>query len=278
MRVVLGLTDKQELERLQQIETQLLAAFDGLCREHGLRYFLSGGTLIGAVRHGGPVPWDDDADVMMPRPDYDRFNELCMHGDILPPHISIMHSEIVHIYDNRTLISAKHILGDTERYGVPLDVFPLDGYPSDRLRINIHYYRMLFCQLMIRLALITNIEPEDRRPPLYNLIIRVGKRLHTEKLIDKMKWVRRYEKIAYRYDYDSSELMSTSYSNGRKREIMPVAVMGEGCEVGYAGHRFVAPSDWDHYLKSLYGDYMTPPPEDRRQGHCMHLLRDDAPR
>lgn len=270
--------DNQEIERLQQIETDLLVIFDRLCREHGLRYYLSGGTLIGAVRHGGPIPWDDDADVMMPRPDYDRFNELCMHGNILPQHVSIMHSEIVHIYDNRTLVSAKHILGDTEQFGVPLDVFPMDGYPSGRLRINIHYYRLLFCQLMIRLALIRNIEPEDRRPLIDNLLIRFGKMLHTEKLIDKMKWVRRYEKIAHKYDYDRSEIMSTSYSNCRKKEIMPVAVMGEGCQVEYAGHTFMAPSDWDHYLTSLYGDYMTPPPEDSRGGHSIRLVEDNRPR
>lgn len=124
-------------EQLTIVEVQkeaerLLGVFDEFCREHGLQYFAAYGTLLGAVRHGGPIPWDDDVDVLMPRPDYDRLIGLYSDDSndtrlFLPgaPDYPIYFVKFVSL---RTSLIEESVHFPSD-YGVFIDVFPLDGLP-----------------------------------------------------------------------------------------------------------------------------------------------------
>ena len=95
---------------LKEIEKQILFQFDDYCRAHSLRYSLGGGTLLGAVRHGGFIPWDDDVDVMMPRPDYDRFLDICKEQE--PPFDVISHESDPDYYHLFSKAQARHTFTD----------------------------------------------------------------------------------------------------------------------------------------------------------------------
>ena len=129
--------DITELEELHQIETDILTAIDEICRKENIRYYLAGGTLLGAVRHKGFIPWDDDIDIAMPRDDYERFLKVMRKG--AHPYYKILALEYKEDYpytfakvvDTRTRLQ-EEIGKDLPEMGVFIDIFPLDGMGDDR--------------------------------------------------------------------------------------------------------------------------------------------------
>ena len=123
------------LAELRKIQLAILDKVHEFCMERGLRYSLGGGTLLGAVRHKGYIPWDDDIDIMMPRPDYDRFLQ---EFDGAYPHYGVLWYKndenclwpYAKVYDNRTVLEEHFI-----KTGINIDVFPVDGLP-DESKIN----------------------------------------------------------------------------------------------------------------------------------------------
>lgn len=118
------------LQELHEVQLAMLDAVDNYCRLNHLRYSLGGGTLLGAVRHHGYIPWDDDIDIMMPRPDYEKFMRYFKH-------------EYYKLYDYRTddtcgfsfakLIDTRTIVQEyTITYSVFIDIFPIDGLPHQK--------------------------------------------------------------------------------------------------------------------------------------------------
>ena len=269
-----------ELQKIQAIELNLLKEFIRICEDNHLRYYLCGGTLIGAVRHHGFIPWDDDIDVTMPRQDYEKFNELCCRTNILPSYVSIMHSQIIHLYDNRTEVKVTHLTGALdipEHYGILIDIFPIDGVPDSKVAAKFQVWKALLCNLMMRLAMIQNIQTASKRSPLDNLIISLGHFMHTEKIIDGAKWSRRIHKILKKYPFDDTKKTGGLVGRHREKEIMPPGTWGNGCQGTFHGITVTLPSDYDTYLKQCYGNYMKIPAETEREVHSVHLLRNDIP-
>jgi len=131
------------IEEIQAEAMGLLAIFDAFCREHGLRYFMAYGTLLGAVRHQGPIPWDDDVDIVMPRPDYDRFIALYRAQGAAGTKVFAMGDPgyplgLAKITSLRTRMveDALHFPDD---YGVFVDIFPLDGLPKRGAKMHLRY-------------------------------------------------------------------------------------------------------------------------------------------
>ncbi len=136
-----------EIKEMQKIELEILKSFSKICDEHKLRYFLSNGTLLGAIRHKGFIPWDDDIDVYMPRNDYMTFLQLV--GSSLEPHYKLLtpynSKEYIYtyakLYDDRTILIE---WPDTVRYtiGVYIDIFPVDGLPESIKETKKHFDRL----------------------------------------------------------------------------------------------------------------------------------------
>jgi lipopolysaccharide cholinephosphotransferase len=258
------------LRQLQLAELDILRAFTRLCDGEGLRYFLVGGTLLGAVRHGGFIPWDDDVDVAMPRPDYERLSaSLGASGDDRYA-LQTYRTEASCPYVFAKLMRDGTSLREREtehlpiRHLVSIDVFPLDGAPAGRLPRLVHAWVHRFCRLRIK--------ADTRLTGPKRLLARLISLAPRSWAIGLLEW------FARRYPYDKSPYVVTPGGAwGYARESAPRSWFGEGVRVTFEGEQLVAPRGWDHYLTQMYGDYHLPPPlEARNSGHELTQVELDA--
>ena len=253
-----------DIVKIQKIEENILDEFNKICESNNLTYFICGGTLLGAVRHGGFIPWDDDIDVMMPRKDWEKFKRITNQ---LPEDLSVMNTEITHIFNNKTHIKFNHILGDCSNYGLMIDIFPLDGQPSNKILLEVHKKKVLFLQMFIRFCNIENIEPSNERTYLDNILIKTARMFRVGKLLKKENWVRRIHNELSKYDYEESQLVGALLGSFRDKEVMPKEVFGEGSDFKFDKLILKGPNDPERYLTNLYGNYMKLPPKSERGKH-----------
>ena len=259
---------------LRDIELDLLKKVDGFCTTRGIRCFLSGGTLLGAVRHKGFIPWDDDVDVMMPRPDYERF---CR--EFAAPNASV-HTfrndpgyfyPYAKVFDDRTvLIEDRDPKG---RMAVYLDVFPVDGVPDLERTLTklLREQRRCYACLSIRRA-----PPIFRRRPWRKqLAILVGVPLRmiplsVRKLLARHA-LRRLDGLGSSWNFETAPFAGTVVWGYGRGEVICKSGFASGVNISFEGATFTAMSGWKDYLAGLYGDYMTPPPPEKRITH--HAFR-----
>ena len=132
--------DKDELREIQLKELALLKEVKRICKKYRLRYFLCGGTLLGAVRHQGFIPWDDDIDIMMPREDYEQFIRMASEEwqDYYYTN-SARPDCITHVVDKKTTIIRTNCMKE-RRENLCIDIFPLDGMPKSAVGRIIYFY------------------------------------------------------------------------------------------------------------------------------------------
>ncbi len=252
---------KLSIEECKKISIDILCDIADYCEKHDLRYYLSVGTLLGCVRHKGFIPWDDDIDIMMPRPDYQK---LIKKYDgkyiILDPHSGYLYYSKA--YDPNTV---KYEPGtDYRKYeplGVDIDIFPLDGMVNDKEVLDKLYKKECFLETLLRLS---NQPIFYRKNPI-KCINRIVPRIIGSKNLVKM-----IEKNAMTYDYDSNDYVvrmrwsPNGFTGALPKEIYGVSY-GE-----FEGEFFRIPSGYDEWLKAFFGDnYMELPPEEKRVIHEM---------
>ena len=241
---------------MQQYLLDILTSIHSVCQAHGLRYYLIAGTMLGAVRHQGFVPWDDDADVAMPREDYDR---LVAHAnEWLPPHLELVSG----VQDSRYPYAFARIQNKNTTYilrrcfnfagGLPVDVFPLDGMTRNPLARYIHYRRY---DVLIRLMYFAQRDPYKHGRGLGCLFIKLCHRLFSQ------SWLhRRLDALQRQYSIEKTGLVA-DHDNKPCRGILPREVYGTPTPVCFCGHALMGVQNPDRYLRYCYGDYMTPPPQ-----------------
>ena len=251
--------NQQQLRAAQLKQLEMLKEIVGLCRRHQITYWLEGGTLLGAVRHGGFIPWDDDIDIAMTKEDLDRFTEIARKE--LPDHLFIQNKQTDPAYrlDNTKVIDLNSFyvqpdddFESTSVKGLFVDIFPYVSYPYVPKRLRRPFLRGI-C--------------------IANAVLR-GKHYYSWRSTAKLCWFGLKYLLLYglwhilpkRREYLTCLPTNNWYGMMQRRdEILPVRpILFEGVELS-------APNNPDAYLKNLYNDYMQLPPEDKRQIHSVFI-------
>lgn len=251
--------EKLNIEKCKKISLDILIDVANFCDNHGITYFLSVGTLLGCVRHKGYIPWDDDIDIMMPRPDYKRFIEEYNNPiyKVCKPSCGMFY--YVKVYDSTTIKYEPGI--DYKKFspiGVDIDVFPLDGIVNDKRIIDRLYKRECFLEMLWRLS----VQPIFYRKNPLKAINRIIPRI-----IGSRNLVKLIEKNAQTYNYNTSDyIVRMRRSPNGFTGALPKSIY-EKSSGEFEGHTFCIPKGYDAWLKSFFGDYMKIPPEEDRIQH-----------
>lgn len=256
------LLDQETLRKVQLKELEMLLEVQRICEKHQIRYYLCGGTLLGAVRHKGFIPWDDDIDITMLREDYERFLKVAP-GEISDRYyVESARSDPDYVYSfckvraNGTVYMEECTSKLDIHQGIWIDIFPLDDIQQiDYEVLDKRDHRIKIWQTAVdyRAKIITLTKPAS---VIFFKILT---------LLNKHKLMARKEKVmqeanssapAYVIDY------CTPY--GYKKTIFPVSMYLDPVEVEFEGHRFTTVNDYDRYLTQMYGDYMQLPPVEKR--------------
>lgn len=246
-------------QEYKQTALSILVRIDRLCRAHQLTYMLCYGTLLGAVRHQGFIPWDDDIDIIMPRADYDALAALICREDCGLNFISIETSpQTIYPYGkvcDVTTVAYEHDFRHVEGYGVFVDVFPMDYLPDEERAWQRCRRRSVWLRKLVTHSARTGFS--RTASPVTNLkrtaAYLVGHMCSTRQLIWGMTQARRKQ------NETPTGRMGVSWDIA-----FPAQCAYRTSEVLFEGHRFLAPEDPDQVLKELYGDYMQLPPEEQR--------------
>lgn len=261
----------EKQKQWNEILVRILSAFIKICKQNGLRYYCAGGTAIGAVRHQGMIPWDDDVDVFMPRPDYDIFIDLCNHTDLgdfemMTPHNNdkypLYFSKFVD--HHTTLVEDIHIPFVT---GLYIDVFPLDGTSDDQQKALI--LKRKFAKWANRLNAISTRNSFAKYFSLLSTRKEWGRfavktlgflfRKATRSYI-----LRRMDGICASYSFDTSKNVVTYCGVYDSREIYPKAWIENAATLCFEGLSVDLPGEYDKYLRNFFGDYLQLPPVEQR--------------
>lgn len=253
---------------IKAVLLDLLKNIKQICDQYGLRYYLAGGTLLGAIRHQGFIPWDDDIDITMPRMDLEKMVEIFKQRQ--SDHIKLLTNYSDRIYFN---LHAKLVDTRTRKVyrgvrqimdaGVNVDIFPLDGLPKNETDIRryekkLNYYKSIWWGAISE----SNLSGKKGLIRLENGLFHCFC-----KIIGYQIPIRRIEKLVKKYEFDNSDYVGEFVSVlGLKAKVSRKAFETQ-VKVQFEDDVFNAPVGYHEYLSVLYGDYMKLPPVEKRIKH-----------
>lgn len=253
----------------QQAELEVMKELHKYCSKHGLRYVLGYGTLLGAVRHNGFIPWDNDMDVLMPREDMDKLVEL-VQKDPISPFVKIMdmttnenyHYPIVRACNMKTIVVNRELRDHIENMGLWVDIFPLDGISKAKQIIQkpltLFYIKMLNATMYIS-------DTESKSKTRFRKII---VKLFPDR---NHKYERHLSSLVSWCKYDQAETVCVLCEEGTDaRQAMDREDVENPTLIQFEDAEFYIPRNYDKYLKKQYGDYMKLPPEEARMTHLLN--------
>lgn len=256
-----------DIHELRQIQMGILDDIHRFCQEQDLTYFLACGSLLGAVRHGGYIPWDDDIDLFMPRRDYEafvkRYQSATGHYRVIDPateeHYYYTFAKVV---DERTRMVEDEVQG--YEIGVFIDVFPLDYVPDDaeeRRRLFKKKY-LLYKIRRCKLSKSNPLRVKGRLP----LRSRIGYLCYKYWPMSVGQLERKIRRLIVR-EKPTGWVCNMTESGPRTDASYPSSTIASAVEIAFEGKTYLTMAGYKEYLSRTYGDYMTLPPPEQRVTH-----------
>ena len=249
---------------MKQMMLDIMQDIHDFCEKNGLRYYLAFGTMIGAIRHKGFIPWDDDIDLWMPRPDYEKFMHMYNH-----PYYRVMSMytdkdyplEFMKVHDTRTRVEEE---GGDGKWGVFVDIFPFEGIPNEKI------WRRRFKKVIAIRHLIAN------RRFTWKYKVSEGHSLSKKAAIVIAKCIRPFvnlncllrwqDRTIKKYDFNECDYMCDYTASPSKYPpfIVPKEKILDRVLMDFEGRKYYGPKEYDFFLTLLYGDYMKLPPKEKQ--------------
>ena len=274
-----------DLRTIQLAELNIMRSILPILQKYDLKYFMLGGTLLGAVRHQGFIPWDDDMDIGMPRPDYEQFLQIVEKELEAPFQLHTFFSgtsEYSYYYarvEDKSLLLRRSASAITVLVPVWIDVFPLDGVPDNRLHFKIWKQ---YCSHNLKWFSYSQLKyfiPTTRaRSGIIGGIMYYSKlvffKLNVEDYLNTEHFWKRLDRGLKSVDYESASRLINYCGAWHFKEMFPKSVYGKGKLYPFEDLMLMGPVDYDYVLTQMYGDYMTPPPVENRDRHKIRLVKD----
>ncbi|MGC4235762.1 MAG: LicD family protein [Niabella sp.] len=252
------------LPEIRSIQQSILDNVTEFCEQQHLAYYLSSGTLLGAVRHKGYIPWDDDIDIMLPRRDYELLIKTFPNNNRLRlySHKTVKNFDypFIKIADTSTVLQENFI--NKFEIGINIDVFPMDGFPNGEQQMQKHIKRIKFYR---NLLFLKGVTIREGRSWSKNLISVMSKPLL--RIISGKSLVNKITQLATMYPFNSSAKVGMATWGYGTKEVCPRQLFEEIVKVEFEKKWYNAPQGYEQYLSGLYGDFMELPPLERRATH-----------
>ena len=259
-----------EIQKLHDLELEIAAEIKRICEKNRIRYFMIAGTLLGAVRHKGFIPWDEDMDFGMLRADFDRFVAAC--ADELDPEKFFLQTDgtdpgytyaFAKIRLNGTRIVEGLSRDAAAHQGIFVDIFPFDNVPDNRLLRTLHERERYVWKNLLAVKL--GYHNGQKRAKSLQKLLGAAAAVLPAGFIRKQK-----VKAFTRYNGHLTKMVVTAEGSYRYyREMIPYRYTQKLCRMPFADTEFFTFASYDAYLKEMYGDYMKLPPEEQRNKHAV---------
>lgn len=258
-----------DIKEKQKIAYDILDYFASFCDNNELEYRLAYGTLLGAIRHKGFIPWDDDVDVMMTRGEYNKLVSLMKHQE--HPYYKFLSMQtnknyfapLAKMYDDRTSLIQEYGQEEPTPYGVYIDIFIVDNLPDNEQEAENYYKKSVTLRLLWGMSI---RQFSSKTKKVSSRFFRIPVMILC-KLVGYKKWLRLYDNYASKYYGNTRHAGIVLMGEGLKKEYHEIDMYHDYSLKEFNGRLYKCPKECDAYLTSMYGDYMTLPPVESRKVH-----------
>lgn len=281
-----------KVRELQLRELDILLETIKIMDKIGVKYYLSAGTLLGAVRHNGFIPWDDDIDIMLTRDDYEIF--LKRVKSYLPDHLLLLHYKerysedekeemdfriisatkaAIQILDKRYSVT-KRMWSKERTQKIWIDIVALDKIPDNPISFFFYKNRLMFLHRLVEISRL-EFKPDNHKSAsiVAGFALKLNRITHFSKLIHPYKVIERTDRILKENSAKKYKRYINFMGEYKFKEVVPVTFLGRDTYMDFEGTKMRVPENYDVYLKAIYGDYMKLPPEEKRV--CKHIISVD---